>query len=152
MTTSTKATSSKATSTKTPNAKTTNIKKSSKIVLWVVGIVALAWNGMLGLNLFEQMDPAATATLPDDYQVFFANRPQWVLPSFAIAIVTGLLGAVALLMRWKLSIWAFRISCLAAIIVLVPTIASGPITIAIGSSITVILAGFFAWYVARTLK
>ncbi len=85
-------------------------KKSARVIFWVVGIFALVWNVILSMNLFEQMSPAGVAALPEDYQIFFTNRPQWAFAGFAVSVVAGLLAAVALLLRRKQAIWAFIVS------------------------------------------
>jgi hypothetical protein len=62
------------------------------------------------------MDEATLAQMSAAQQQLYANRPQWLFIVYAIAIFTGLLGAIGLLMRKRWSVSAFGIS-LAAIIV-----------------------------------
>ena len=85
---------------------------------WIVSVVALIWMlfGVVAWVADLMMDEAALAQMSAAQQQLYASRPQWLFIVYAIAIFTGLLGAIGLLMRKRWSVTAFGIS-LAAIIV-----------------------------------
>ncbi len=49
------------------------------------------------------MTPEALATLPEAEQALYLNTPCWVTSAFAVAVWTGLLGSLLLLLEKKLS-------------------------------------------------
>ena len=85
---------------------------------WIVSVVALIWMlfGVVAWVADLMMDEATLAQMSAAQQQLYANRPQWLFIVYAIAIFTGLLGAIGLLIRKRSSATAFAIS-LAAIIV-----------------------------------
>lgn len=68
----------------------------------IAAIAALLWE-LAGCALYllrVTVDPAA---LPADQLAIYNATPQWVLIAFAIAVWTGIAGAVLLVMRRKLA-------------------------------------------------
>lgn len=119
---------------------------TGRIVLWVIGIVALIWNGLGCMNLIQQMSPAGLASLPEEYQAFVAVRPSWALAGFAVSVVAGLVGAGLLLVRSRRASPLFALSCIGALISLLPTLGFGMPSIVIGSAMSAVLAAGFAVY------
>lgn len=132
----------------TPSAKLTG---ASKIVFWAVAIVALVWNVMGSVNFIQQLSPAGIATLPEEYQAFIEVRPTWALIGFAVSVIAGVAGAILLMMRSRLSIWAFVASAIGAVASVLPTLNSGMPSIIVGSALSIVLAAVFAWYAGRAL-
>ena len=64
----------------------------------LAAIAALLWE-MLGGAIFWLRTTADRATLPVDERAVLEAMPQWVTIAFAIAILSGLAGAILLLMR-----------------------------------------------------
>lgn len=85
---------------------------------WISSVIALIWMlfGVIAWVADLMMDEATLAQMSAAQQQLYANRPQWLFIVYAIAIFTGLLGAIGLLMRKRWSVTAFGVS-LAAIIV-----------------------------------
>ena len=85
---------------------------------WVVSIIALIWMlfGVLAWVADLMMDEAALAEMSAAQQQLYANRPQWLVIVYGIATLTGLLGAIGLLLRKRWSMVALAVS-LGAIIV-----------------------------------
>lgn len=75
---------------------------------WIVGGIALLWNVMGMMAYFAQvmMSDEAMAKLPAEQQELFRNMPMWVTVCFTIAVFTGVIASVLLLMRKK---WAFPV-------------------------------------------
>ena len=85
---------------------------------WIIGGAALVWN-LIGLLIYYQevtLSPEALATLTEAQQAFLAGRPMWATSAYAIAVTTGVLGSILLLLRKSLAVIMFAAS-LAAIIV-----------------------------------
>lgn len=118
-------------------------------IFWVVAIAALLWNVMGCINLAQQMTPAGIATLPPDYQTFIAERPSWALGGFAVSVIAGIIGAIALILRKRLAFGAFIASAIGALVATVPALSSGLMSIIVGSALSIVLALAWAVYARR---
>ena len=84
--------------------------------LWVVGILALLWNG------FGAFDFAATASRFEPWVSNFTQPvmdyiyalPMWNWIGWALGTWGGFIGSVLLLMRNKAAVWAYALSLLGA--------------------------------------
>lgn len=85
---------------------------------WVVSIIALLWMlvGVMSWVMDLMMDEAALAQMSEAQQQVYRSRPSWIFIVYAIAIFSGLLGAIGLLLRKQWAVTAFWVS-LAAIVV-----------------------------------
>jgi len=63
--------------------------------------MALVWNLMGVFNFLGQalMSDEVLASLPKDQQLIYQDVPVWVTAAFAIAVFSGTLGAVFLLLK-----------------------------------------------------
>ncbi len=85
---------------------------------WIIGVIAILWNGM-GVNAYLQSafnTEAATAGLNPDQIALLDNMPAWYTALFAIAVFSGIIGSITLLMRKKLTVTLFIVSFIAATI------------------------------------
>jgi hypothetical protein len=121
------------------------------VLFWIVGVVALIWNGLGCMNFVQQMSPSGLATLPPEYQNYIEMRPAWAFVAFAVSVVAGIIGAILMLMRSKASVPAFVLSGVGALVVTLSTLSSGITSIIIGSAMSVVFAAAFARYSSRTL-
>ena len=76
---------------------------------WVVGVIALLWN-LMGLMAFvsqRMMTKESLASLPESQQKLYEATPTWVNVVFGIAVISGTLGCIGLLMRkhWALPVF-----------------------------------------------
>lgn len=124
----------------------------TKVLFWIVGVVALVWNGLGCVNLIQQMSPAGLANFPPEYQAFIEMRPTWALIAFAVSVVAGLIGAILLLLRSKMSVPAFILSGIGALVATFPTLGTGITSVIIGSAMSIFLAAVFAWYSSHNLE
>ncbi|MGF1454389.1 MAG: hypothetical protein ACFB6R_03320 [Alphaproteobacteria bacterium] len=93
--------------------------------VWVIGVVALLWSGMGAL------DYVMTQTKNEDYlsaftpeQVaYFTGFPAWFDAAWALAVWGGVLGALLLLMRTRLSVPVLALSFIAMVVTSVHTFA-----------------------------
>jgi hypothetical protein len=95
----------------------TNTNKPN-VVFWIIGVVALIWNGM-GVNAYLQhayKTEASTAELNAEQIALMDSLPAWMMALFAIAVFAGVIGAIALLMRKKIAAITLCVSFVAATI------------------------------------
>jgi len=84
----------------------------------VAATLALLWN-LLGLMAFinqMMMTPATLAELPQPQQDLLASTPWWATTAFAIAVFTGTLGSLALLMKKPICYKLFVLSFVSVVI------------------------------------
>ncbi len=85
--------------------------------LWLVGILALLWNG------FGAFDFAATASrfepwvsqFPQPAIDYIYALPMWNWIGWALGTWGGFIGSILLLMRNRLAVWAYGLSLLGAV-------------------------------------
>jgi hypothetical protein len=85
---------------------------------WIVSSLALVWMliGVAAWTADFMLDEAALAEMSEAQQQLYTTRPQWLFIVYAIAIFSGLLGTIALLMRKTWAIPLFAISLVAIIV------------------------------------
>ena len=86
---------------------------------WAVGALALLWN-LFGLAMFYlsvTMTPEQLAQLPAAQREVTEGYPTWLWALYGVAVVTGTLGSLLLLLRRRLALPVFWLS-LAAVVVL----------------------------------
>ncbi|MEM6514151.1 MAG: hypothetical protein AAF660_14145 [Pseudomonadota bacterium] len=81
---------------------------------WVIAGVGLAWN-LMGLTSFAMQMTATPEQLAQMYpteaqQAFVNNVPGWATAAYAIAVIGGVLGCVALLLRRSVAKILFGLS------------------------------------------
>lgn len=88
------------------------------VTFWIIAVVALTWNIMGVLTFFGQtfMSEETLATYPEEQQALFLAVPSWLTIVYAIAVLTGTLGCIALLLRKGLSVPLFLVSLVGVII------------------------------------
>lgn len=130
----------------------TSEKSTSTVWIWVVGIIALAWNGMGVFNFFAQQDADTVSQLPEAYQAFISSRPDWVVWVFALSVFAGFIGAIALLVRHRLATSAFVLSAIgAALSVVGALVFNGGTAVLVPTLISVLVAAAFAWFSRRVI-
>tara|TARA_R110002033_G_scaffold50958_4_gene98083 strand:- start:837 stop:1268 length:432 start_codon:yes stop_codon:yes gene_type:complete len=88
------------------------------IWFWIAGAIALIWNGLGLLAYFQQilMSAQEFAALPQQQRDLMVNQPSWVMAAFAVAVFSGFVAAIALLLRKKVAVRLFLLSLLAVIV------------------------------------
>ena len=83
--------------------------------LWVVGAVALLWNGYGGYDyvMTQTNNAAYLAQFTAEQRAYFDSYPMWMEADWAIGVWGGVLGAVQLLLRSKWAFHAFLASLIA---------------------------------------
>ena len=78
----------------------------------VISIIALVWN-LLGIYAFYvdvTMSPDALAEMPEAQRALYENTPVWATAAYAVAVIFGTLGCIALLLRKSFALQLFVIS------------------------------------------
>ncbi len=83
---------------------------------WVIGVVALSWNGMGIINYFMQVNADSIASFPETHRAIIESRPAWATGGFAIAVFGGTLGCLLLLLRKSAAVYVFIASFLGVIV------------------------------------
>lgn len=120
----------------------------------VIGTIALVWN-LVGLGLFVMymtMSPETMVEIPEAERALYEDLPAWHTAAYAVAVICGTLGCIALLLKKAVALQLFVIS-LAAVIVQMgySTLGTelldvmGPTSLIMPVVITAI-AVFLAWY------
>lgn len=80
---------------------------------WLISGFGLVWNAV-GVVAFVVQLTMDLSELPEAQQLFFEERPTWAVASFGLAVVSGVLGSLALLLRKS---WAvpMLVVCIAGI-------------------------------------
>ena len=134
---------------------TTAEGRATPVHLWLVGILALLWNGYacyeyLMTNLKDQ---AFMARIPADQLAYMDSLPSWLTAFWALGVWGGLAGAILLLVRSRYAVWAFALSLVGAVIGLgyQMFIAKMPASMTAGAMafmpwVIIIVCLFLLWY------
>jgi len=85
---------------------------------WVIAFIALIWNLMgvfqfFSATLFLEM---VVAALPKEQADLYTGMPIWYLVIFGVAVFTGLIGSITMLLKKKITVGIFGISLLAVLV------------------------------------
>ena len=132
---------------------TTESKKPNAL-FYVIGVIALLWNGMgvmayLGRAFITE---DMIAALPKEQQAeFLIEYPAWVTAAFATAVFAGVLGSILLLMRKKLSYSLFIISAIAAIAQHIYIFTNVEVNSFVMPILVVVVCIFLVWYSKKSI-
>lgn len=96
----------------------TSTTRKPTLLFWIIGIIALIWNGMgvdAYLNQAYQTD-RFKAMYSDEQLEMINNLPSWYTAIFAIAVFVSFLGCIFFLLRKKQAITLFFVGLIAVII------------------------------------
>lgn len=117
---------------------------------WIIGAVALIWNGLGAMNFFMQMNAEMLATYPEAARTLVEGRPAWATGAFAVAVFGGALGCVLLLLRRSVANYLFGASLLGVIVTMIHTFGLAGSTISasirMGTLMSLVVAAFLIWY------
>jgi len=86
--------------------------------LWIVGVLALLWNGFgcfdyLMTNLKNE---TYLAQFNAEQLAYMDSLPAWLTGSWAIGVWGGLAGSILLLMRSRWAVWSYGLSFVGAVL------------------------------------
>ena len=86
------------------------------IAFWIIGVISLIWNAMGVYNYLIQayQTETYTSSVNETQLAFMESMPSWNTALFAIAVFSGLIGTIFLLMRKKLAVPLFFLSFITA--------------------------------------
>ena len=126
----------------------------------VASWLALLWmlSGAAAFVMDVMTDEAALAQMTPAQRELYEARPQWLFAMYAVAIATGLAGAIGLLMRKAWAVPALAVSLVAVVIQFGYTIFGMRAIERIGAStaltlpIAIVIAGSLVLWLAATAK
>lgn len=85
---------------------------------WIISAIALLWNltGIMSFAMNINMSAEALAALPDAQRELYESTPIWLKFVFGVAVFSGVLGCILLLMRKSSAIRIFIVSLIAILI------------------------------------
>ncbi len=73
------------------------------VLFWIISVIALLWNLMGCFQWFVEYNfwknPASRDVLPEAMRGLYDQTPAWTYVVFALAVITGVLGCIGLLME-----------------------------------------------------
>jgi hypothetical protein len=133
---------------------TMNYLRKPSNLFWVISSIALVWNLMGVLNYLDQafMTDKVLEVLPKEQQILYQDVPAWVTAAFAIAVFSGTLGSLLLLLKKKIASTFFIISFLGIVgqmsyglLIDQSSDSYGPMGIAM-PIIIIAFGGYLIWY------
>lgn len=126
------------------------------VLFWIISVIALLWNLMGCFQWFVEYNfwknPASRDVLPEAMRGLYDQTPAWTYVVFALAVITGALGCIGLLMKKSWASTLFLISLIAVIIQQVYYLVTtdtleklGPTTL-IMPAMVILFAAFLLYY------
>ncbi len=96
-----------------------NATTKPNTAFWIIAVLALLWN-LIGVYLwlyeYFLMTEEIRATLPPEQVEIMASAPSWSMYVYGLAVFSGLLASVLLLMRKNMAVGVFLLSLIAVLI------------------------------------
>ena len=96
-----------------------NATTKPNTAFWIIAVLALLWN-LIGVYLwlyeYVLMTEEIRATLPPEQVEIMARAPSWSMYVYGLAVFSGLLASVLLLMRKNMAVGVFLLSLIAVLI------------------------------------
>lgn len=96
----------------------TNSLNKPPVWFWIVSVLALLWN-LMGVIAYLSMayatDEMIASMPPEQQEAFMVEYPAWVTAAFALAVFSGFLACISLIIRKKWAYPLFVVSALTAI-------------------------------------
>lgn len=127
--------------------------------LWVVGILALLWNGA-GAYTIIMAQAGRLADVDPQEAAYYAAQPLWLVISTDLALLAGIAAAIALLARSRTAVWLFGLALVVIILNNIYDVAAGTSLILVGRDwmiltlvivVIAILQYVYAWAMRRKM-
>lgn len=114
---------------------------------WIICAFALIWNIMGGINYLVQVIANDLSAYPDAARALIESRPAWATGAFAIAVFSGTLGGVLLILKKPAAFYWYVVSLLGVVVTNIHTFrVEGATEIWVGSLMSFAIAVFLVWY------
>lgn len=121
---------------------------------WVIGIIALVWNGFGVMAYLAQayITEDALALLPEAERALYNDIPAWATAAFAIAVFGGALASILMLMRKKLATALFMLSFIGIVVQMVYNLMMSKALEVYGPGgaimpiMVIVIGAFLIWY------
>jgi len=124
--------------------------------LWVVGVIALLWNGYGCYDFYMTTTGGADYLraygLSEDLIAYYTSMPGWTTPAWIIGVGGGALGAILLLLRrkWALPVFVISFAAYLTTVVYQYGMSNGAAIVGQSGVIMSVVIGllclFFIWY------
>lgn len=86
--------------------------------LWIVGVLALLWNGFgcFDYLMTNLKNKTYLSQLTADQLAYMDSLPAWLTGVWAVGVWGGLAGSILLLLRSRHAVWVFGLSLIGAIV------------------------------------
>jgi hypothetical protein len=126
------------------------MKKEIHWSFWVIGTIALIWNGLGVANYLVQMIVDSSDAYREVERALIEGRPAWATAAFAIAVFGGTLGSALLLLKKSVALHLFLASLTGVIVTMIHAlgvdIEFGPGEVAGIILMPLAVAVFLVWY------
>jgi len=85
---------------------------------WLIGVFAVVWNVLGGINFFVQITASDLAFMPEWWQNVAKSRPSWATGAMAVGVFGGVLGGLLLLLKKSMAYYVFIFSLIGTIVTL----------------------------------
>ncbi len=127
---------------------TTTSTNKPPIWFWIVSVIALIWNGFGVDGYLSQAyntERFRSSFTPEQLEVA-GNAPSWTMGAFAIAVFTGVLGAIFLLLRKRIATTFWMISLIAVLAQMGYAIIKGEAASMVLVIMVIVFAIAFLWF------
>ena len=137
---------------------TTATKPSTSF--WIISILALLWNlvGIMSFAMNVMMSPEALEALPQAERELYESSPAWLNFVYGLAVFSGTLGSLLLLMKKASAYRVFLVSLLAILIQMLYSIlftksleVYGPAALVM-PILVIVIAIYLLWYSKNAIK
>ena len=127
---------------------TTTLTNKPPFWFWIVSVIALIWNG-LGVDGYlgqaYNTERYRNSFTPEQLEIA-SNAPSWTMRAFAVAVFSGVLGAIFLLLRKKWATKFWFISLMAVLAQMGYALITGEAASVVMVFMIIIFAIAFLWF------
>lgn len=130
----------------------TNSSNKPPIWFWILSVIALVWNGM-GVNAYLQQayntESYRAMYSPEQLEIA-ANMPAFITAAFAIAVFSGALAAIGLILRksWSVKLW--YLSLIAVLVQMGYVLINGYASSIVMTIMIIAFACLFVWFARKS--
>lgn len=121
---------------------------------WVISAIALVWNilGIVAFYMDVTLSPEALAEMTDAQRALYEGVPGWATAAYAVAVIGGTLGCIALLLKKAVALPLFIVSLAGVLVQMGYAFLGSNVLDVMGPSsaimpaVITVIAVFLIWY------